>query len=74
VERKPDSQTDRRDHSFVLRVVGDYLDRKSATEFAVHCSRHSVSVRCDAGAELFTRQDLCDLGIRMYLRRRDGRS
>ena len=67
--RKPGSPTDRRDNSFVLRVLGDYLDRKNATEFSVHCSRDSVRVRCDAGAELFTHQDLYDLGIRMYLRR-----
>jgi hypothetical protein len=54
--------------SVVLRVLGDYLDRNSADDFAILWSKYSVKV-CHGGKEqIFTAQNLYDLGILMYLR------
>lgn len=72
-KRRTGSPTDTRDLSFVLRVVGNYLDRKEAREFTISVDPDAVKVRYDRKEERFTVQDLYDLGIRMYLRR-SGRS
>lgn len=60
---------DARNLSLVLRVVGDYLDRKGIGDFAILWSRDSVKVSYGKKVESFTIQDLYDLGVRMYLRR-----
>jgi hypothetical protein len=68
-ERKIDSPSDRRDLSFVLRVLGDYLDRKNAGQFSISWSKNSLVISYDQKQESFTSENLYDLGIRMYLRR-----
>jgi len=73
-KRRPDSQSDVRDLSFVLRVLGDYLDRQSAREFTISWSMDSIKVRYDQREESFTFQSLYDLGIHMYLKRSNRRS
>jgi hypothetical protein len=65
-----DSPTDRRDLSFVLRVLGSYLDRKRAADFAIRWSKHSAMVSYSQYEEYFTAENLYDLGISMYLKRR----
>jgi len=60
---------DARNLSLVLRVVGDYLDRKGIGDFAILWSTDSVKVSYGKKVESFTIQDLYDLGVRMYLRR-----
>lgn len=60
---------DARNLSLVLRVVGDYLDRKGIADFAILWSTDSVKVSYGKKVESFTIQDLYDLGVRMYLRR-----
>jgi len=69
LERKIDSPSDRRDLSFVLRVLGDYLDRKSAGQFTISWSQNSIVISYDQKQESFTSENLYDLGIRMYVRR-----
>jgi hypothetical protein len=64
-----DSPSDRRDLSFVLRVLGNYLDRKRAGDFAIRWSKHSVMVSYGQHEEFFTVENLYDLGIAMYLKR-----
>jgi hypothetical protein len=61
--------SDRRDLSFVLRVLGDYLDRKNARQFTISWSRTSITIRYDQKEETFTPDNLYDLGIHMYLKR-----
>lgn len=68
-ERKPGSPLDRRDLSWALRIVGDYLDRKRAAEFAIDWSRGSIVVRYDGRRESFTHENLYNFGVHMYLRR-----
>src|SRR5215470_15893886 len=70
-KRKTGSPKDARDLSFVLRVVGNYLDRRAAREFTILVKPESIEVRYDRKEEIFTLQDLYDLGIKMYLRRSD---
>jgi hypothetical protein len=65
-----DSPSDRRDLSFVLRVLGNYLDRKRAADFAIRWSKHSAMVSYGQYEEYFTAENLYDLGISMYLKRR----
>jgi hypothetical protein len=65
-----DSPRDRRDLSFVLRVLGNYLDRKRAADFAIRWSTHSAMVSYSQKEEYFTAENLYDLGISMYLKRR----
>lgn len=60
---------DARNLSLVLRVVGDYLDRKGIGDFAILWSTDSVKVSYGKKVESFTREELYDLGVRMYLRR-----
>lgn len=69
VERRPGSRMDRRELSWALRVLGDFLDRKRAAEFAIDWSRDSIVVRYDGRRETFTHVELYDFSIRMYLRR-----
>jgi hypothetical protein len=66
------SPSDRRDLSFVLRVLGNYLDRKRAADFAIRWSTHSAMVSYGQHEEYFTAENLYDLGISMYLKRRDS--
>jgi hypothetical protein len=68
-KRRSGSPRDVRDLSFVLRVLGSYLDRKAAREFTISVNPDSIKVRYDPKEERFTSQDLYDLGIQMYLRR-----
>ena len=68
-KRRSGSPRDVRDLSFVLRVLGNYLDRKAAREFTISVNPDSIKVRYDQKEERFTSQDLYDLGIQMYLRR-----
>jgi hypothetical protein len=63
------SPSDLRDLSFVLRVLGDYLDRKKAVQFTISWSKDSIVISYDQKEERFTSQDLYDSGIGMYLRR-----
>lgn len=67
--------------SQVLRVIGDYLDRKEARAFTISMSTHSVSVWYESSAghqarESFTVPDLYNRAIHMYLQRsnRGGRN
>ena len=58
----------------VLRVVGDYLDRKEASAFTVSISGHLLSVAYETGSghqinESFTTENLYDRAVHMYLRR-----
>ncbi len=68
-KRSANSPKDVRDLGFVLRVVGDYLDRNQAKEFTISYSLDSVAVRYNQKAELLSVQNLYDFGIAMYLRR-----
>ena len=68
-KRKLDSPKDIRDIAFVLRVIGDYMDRKVAREFTVSWSTDSIKVGYDRKTESFTLQNLYDFGINMYLKR-----
>ena len=68
-----DSPSDLRDLSFVLRVLGGYLDRKAAREFTISWSMNSIKLRYDQKEENFTLENLYDLGISMYLKRSDRR-
>jgi hypothetical protein len=57
----------------VLRVLGDYLDRKEAYGFTVSVSGHSLSVSYETSRgmqqESFTIENLYDHAVQMYLRR-----
>ena len=66
---EPNAMPDTRNLSLTLRVVGDYLDRKAVGDFAVLWSTDSVKVSYGKKVESFTREELYDLGVRMYLRR-----
>jgi len=68
-KRRSGSPRDVRDLAFVLRVLGNYLDRKAAREFTISVDPDSIKVRYDQKEERFTTQDLYDFGIQMYLRR-----
>jgi hypothetical protein len=69
LQRTPNSPRDRRDLSFMLRVIGDYLDHKSVDRFTIDWSKSSYNVRYDNQLESFSVEDLYNFGIRMYLRR-----
>jgi hypothetical protein len=73
-ERRIGNPTDVRDLSFVLRVLGDYLDKKLAREFSISWSPHLITVRYNGKEELFTRDNVYDFGISMYLKRSNRRS
>lgn len=72
-KRRTDSPRDARDLSFALRVVGNYLDRRLAREFTIWVSVDGVKVQYDQKQDMFTRQQLYDLGIQMYLKRSSRR-
>jgi hypothetical protein len=55
--------------SVALRVLGGYLDRNTAADFSIFWSKGSVKVCYVDKQQLFTAQNLYDLGIVMYLRR-----
>ena len=69
LQRTPDSPRDRRDLSFMLRVIGDYLDHKNVDRFTIDWSKSSYNVSYDNQRESFSVEDLYNFGIRMYLRR-----
>ncbi len=69
LKRKISSSSDRRDLSFVLRVLGDYLDRKTPGQFTISWSQNSIMISYDQIREIFTPENLYDFGIHMYLRR-----
>jgi hypothetical protein len=72
--RTSDSPKDVRDLSFVLRVLGDYLDRKAPRDFTISWSMDTIKVRYDQNKEeSFTLQNLYDFGINMYLKRSNRR-
>ena len=73
-KRRLGSPTDVRDLSFVLRVLGDYLDQKSARVFFISWSAHLIRVQHNGKEELFTPENVYDFGIRMYLKRSNRRS
>jgi hypothetical protein len=73
-ERRQGNPTDVRDLSFVLRVLGDYLDKKLAREFSISWSPHLITVQYNGKEELFTRDNVYDFGISMYLKRSNRRS
>lgn len=58
-----------RNLSLVLRVLGDYLDRKRARDFVISWSTYSAKVSYAQKAEYFTVENLYDWGISMYLKR-----
>ena len=55
--------------SFVLRVLGDYLDRKRVNQFTISRSKNSIVIDYNQKQENFTSQNVYDLAIGMYLRR-----
>ena len=55
--------------STVLRVLGDYLDRKAVGDFAISCDSGLVAVSYGQKKESFRMENLYDLGVHMYLRR-----
>lgn len=65
----PGAMPDISDLSLVLRVLGDYLDRKAANDFAISWSTDSIKVRFGRKEEIFTLPNLYDLGVHMYLKR-----
>jgi hypothetical protein len=73
-ERRIGNPTDVRDLSFVLRVLGDYLDKKSAREFSISWSPHLITVQYNGKEDLFTRDNVYDFVISMYLKRSSRRS
>ena len=73
-KRRIGSPTDVRDLSFVLRVLGNYLDQKSSRVFFIAWSPRLIRVQHNGKEELFTPENVYDFGIRMYLKRSDRRS
>jgi hypothetical protein len=69
LKRQSDSPSDRRDLSFVLRVLGDYLDRKNPGQFTISCFNNSITISYDDKQQSLTSANLYDFGIHMYLRR-----
>lgn len=55
--------------SLMLRVLGDFIDRKAPDEFTISWSRHSVKVRDGNVEHSFSAHNIYDLGIVMYLKR-----
>lgn len=55
--------------STLLRVLGDYLDRKGAEEFAIEYDSTSLTVKYGQKSESLRVDILYDLGVHMYLRR-----
>jgi len=59
--------------STLLRVLGDYLDRKGADQFAIEFDSASLTVKYDQKSENLRIDTLYDLGVHMYLRRSNRR-
>jgi len=66
---QPTAMPDVRDLSTLLRVLGDYLDRKAANDYAISCDMGLVTVSYGQKKESFRSDNLYDLGVHMYLRR-----
>jgi len=66
---QPTAMPDVRDLSTLLRVLGDYLDRKAANDFAISCDMGLVTVSYGQKKESFRSDNFYDLGVHMYLRR-----
>jgi len=66
---QPTEMPDPHKLSTLLRVLGDYLDRKGADEFAIAYESASLTVRYGQKSESLRVDDLYDLGVHMYLRR-----
>lgn len=60
--------------SILMRVVGDYLDKKAAYDFAIFWFRNSVKVVYGNEEESFTLENLYDIGVHMYLKRSSRRA
>ena len=67
--RVPTGMPDTNNLSTILRVLGDYLDRKLAGDFAIACDGNLVTVNYGEKRERFRPDYLYDLGVHMYLRR-----
>lgn len=59
--------------STLLRVLGDYLDRKGADQFAIEYDSAALTVKYDQKSENLRIDTLYDLGVHMYLRRSNRR-
>ena len=59
--------------STLLRVLGDYLDRKGADQFAIEYDSASLTVKYGQKSESLRIDTLYDLGVHMYLRRSNRR-
>lgn len=59
--------------STLLRVLGDYLDRKGADQFAIEFDSAALTVKYDQKSENLRIDTLYDLGVHMYLRRSNRR-
>ena len=57
-----------------MRVLGQYLDRKRADDFAISWFTDSVKIRFLQKEQSFTSSNLYDFGICMYLKRSDDAS
>lgn len=67
--QQPTAMPDPYKLSTVLRVLGDYLDRKGADEFAIAYDSDSLTVKYGQKSESLRIDTLYDLGVHMYLRR-----
>jgi hypothetical protein len=59
--------------SLMLRVLGDFIDRKAPDVFTISWSRYSVKLRYGDVERSFSDHNIYDLGIVMYLKRSDYR-
>jgi len=59
--------------STLLRVLGDYLDRKGANQFTIEYDSASLTVQYGEKRECLRIDSLYDLGVHMYLRRSNRR-
>lgn len=66
---QPTTMPDANELSTLLRVLGDYLDRRAANDFAISCDMGLVTVSYGQKKESFRSENLYDLGVHMYLRR-----
>jgi len=55
--------------STLLRVLGDYLDRKGADKFVITYDSTSLMVKYGQNSDSLRLDTLYDLGVHMYLRR-----
>jgi hypothetical protein len=57
----------------MLRVLGDFVDRKAPEEFTILWSRHAVKLSYGAVEQNFSAHNIYDLGMVMYLKRSSTR-